>query len=177
MWGYGRETPLLWRGHRVGLVGTRVKQRDPAGPLFFVVSTFELFESIRDAAEKLVAEQQFPLMPSYVGVTAVCDDFKVICDPQVALPVAEVVQRKMAEAGRGLNLSKCRILIHPDAANLVVWPNTLPSLSYPLLPMVSTGMKLLRAPIGPETFRRDFVENRVHKVTASVPCMEKLAPI
>jgi hypothetical protein len=87
-----------------------------------------------------------------------------------------VVQRKMAEAGRGLNLSKCRILIHPDAADLVVWPNTLPSSSYPLLPVVSTGMKLLGAPIGPETFRRDFVENRVRKVTASVPCMEKMAP-
>jgi hypothetical protein len=42
-----------------------------------------------------------------------------------------VVQRKMAEAGRGLNLSKCRILIHPDSADLVV----------------STGMKLLGASI------------------------------
>jgi hypothetical protein len=125
VWGYGRETPLLWRGHRVGLVGSGVKQGDPAGPLFFAVSTFELFESIRNAAEKLVAEQ-FPLMPSYVGVTAVCDDLKVTCDPQLALPVAEVVQRKMAEAGRRLNLSKCRILIHPDSADLVVWPSTLP---------------------------------------------------
>ncbi len=48
VWGYGRETPLLWHGHRVGLVGTGVKH--PAGPLFFAVSTFELFESIRDAA-------------------------------------------------------------------------------------------------------------------------------
>ena len=45
-----------------------------------------------------------------------------------------------------------------------------------VFPWVSTGMKLLGAPIGPETFRRDFVENRVRKVTASVPCMEKLAP-
>ena len=94
----------------------------------------------------------------------------------MALPVAEVVQRKMAEAGRGLNLSKCRILIHPDAADLVVWLSTLPAPFYPLLPVVSTGMKLLGAPIGPETFRRDFVENRVRKVTASVPSMEKLAP-
>ena len=60
----------------------------------------------------------------------------------------------MAEAGRGLNLFKCRILIHPDAVDLVVfWPNTLPSPSYPLLPMVLTCMKLLGAPIGPETFR------------------------
>ena len=81
-----------------------MKQGDPAGPLFFAVSTFELFESIRDAAEKLVVEK-FPLLPSYVGVTAVCDDLKVTCDPQVALPVAEV-QCKMTEAGRGLNLSK-----------------------------------------------------------------------
>ena len=47
---------ILWRGHRVGLVGTGVKQGDPAGPLFFAVSTFELFESICDAAEKLVVE-------------------------------------------------------------------------------------------------------------------------
>jgi hypothetical protein len=45
---------ILWRGHRVGLVGTGVKQEDPAGALFFAVSTFELFEAILDAAEKLV---------------------------------------------------------------------------------------------------------------------------
>ena len=141
-----------------------MKQGDPAGPLFFAVSTFELFESIRDAAEKLVAEQ-FPLMPSYVGVTAVCDDLKVTCDPQLALPVAEVVQRKMAEAGRGLNLSKCRILIHPDSADLVVLPSTLPPPTYSLLPVVSTGMKLLGAPIVPEIFRQEFVKTRVRKVT------------
>jgi hypothetical protein len=169
VWGYGRETPLLWRGHRVGLVGTVVKQGDPAGLLFFAVSTLELFESIRDAAEKLVAEQ-FPLMPSNVGVTAVCDDLKVIFDPQLALPVAEVVQRKMAEAGRGLNLSKCRILIHLDSVDLVVWPSTLPP-----PPTPSTGMKLLGAPIGLEIFRQEFVETRVRKVTTSVPCLEKLA--
>ena len=63
VWGYGRETPLLWRGHRVGLVGTGVKQGDPAGPLFFAVSTFALFESIRDAAEEKLVVEQFPLMP------------------------------------------------------------------------------------------------------------------
>ena len=121
----------------------------------------------------MVAEQ-FSLMPSYVGVTAICDDLKVTCDPQLALPVAEVVQRKMAEAGRGLNLFKCRILIHPDSADLVVWPSTLPPLIYPLLPVVSSGMKLLGAPIGPEIFRQEFVETRVRKVTASVPYLEKL---
>ena len=118
VWGYGWKTPLLCCGRRVGLVGTRVKQGDPAGPLFFAFSTFELCESIQDAVEKLVAEQ-LPLMPSYVGVTAVCDDLKVTCDPQLALPVSEVVQRKMAEASRGLNLSKCPILIHSDSADLV----------------------------------------------------------
>jgi hypothetical protein len=113
VWGYGRETPLLWRGHRVGLVsGNRV----------------------------------------------------------------EAGRRKMAEAGRGLNLSKCRILIHPDSADLVVWPSTLPPPTYPLLPVVSKGMKLLGAPISPEIFRQEFVETRVRKVTASVPCLEKLAP-
>ena len=37
-------------------------------------------------------------------------------------------------------------------------------------------MKLLGVPIGPETFRRDFVKNRVRKVTASVLSMEKLGP-
>ena len=46
VWGYGRETPFLWRGHRVGLVGTGEKQGDPAGPLFFAVSTFVLIELI-----------------------------------------------------------------------------------------------------------------------------------
>ena len=47
-------------------------------------------------------------------------------------------------------------------------------LTVPLV--VSTGMKLLGARIGPETICRDFVENRVSKDTASVPSMEKLAP-
>ena len=120
--------------------------------------------------------ERFPLMPSYVGITAVCDDLKVTCDPQLAHPVAEVVQRKMAEAGRGLNLSKCRILVHPAAADLVVWPSSLAPPTYPLLPVVTTGMKLLGAPIGTETFRQDFVATRVRKATVSVPSLEKLAP-
>ncbi len=78
----GRLRFYLCCGRRFCLVGTGVKQGDPAGPLFFAVSTFELFESIQDAVEKLVAEQ-FPLMPSYVGVTAVYDDLKVTCDLKV----------------------------------------------------------------------------------------------
>ena len=69
-------------------------------------------------------------MPFYVGVIAFCNDLKVICDPQLALPVTEVVQRKMAEAGRGLKMSKCCILIHPDSADLVVWPSILPPPTY-----------------------------------------------
>ena len=36
-------------------------------------------------------------------------------------------------------------------------------------------MKLLGAPIGPEIFHQEFVKTRVRKVTASVPCLEKLA--
>ena len=48
VWSYGRETPLLWCRHRAGLVGTAVKQRNPAGSplLFFAVSTFQLLEYI-----------------------------------------------------------------------------------------------------------------------------------
>jgi len=49
MWGYGRETPLIWHGQQVGSSGTGVKQGDPAGPLYFAVSTHGLFCSIRDA--------------------------------------------------------------------------------------------------------------------------------
>ena len=87
VWAYGGRTPLLWHGHLAGWSETGVKQGDPAGPLYFAVSTFPLFQSIREAVERVVAEH-FPLMPSYVGVTAVCDDLKVICDPQLAYPVA-----------------------------------------------------------------------------------------
>ena len=134
-------------------MGSGVKQGDPAGPLFFAVSIFELFESIRDAVEKKLVAAQFPLMPSYVGVTAVCDDLKFTCDPQLALPVAEVVQRKMAEASRGLNLTKCRILIHSDSADLVVWPSTLPPPTYPLLLVVSMGINEVA---GDAYWPRDF---------------------
>ena len=98
-----------------------MKQGDPAGPLYFAVSTYPLFCSIRDAVDRVVGEY-FPLMPSYTRVSAICDDLQVTSDPQLALPVSEVVQRKFMESGRSLNLKKCRILVHPDSAHLVVWP-------------------------------------------------------
>ena len=75
-----------------------VKQGDPAGPpLYFAVSTYPLFCSIRDAADRVVGEY-FPLMPSYTGVSAICDDLQVTSDPQLVLPVSEVVQRKFMES-------------------------------------------------------------------------------
>ena len=109
--------------------------------MFKVVLTISFVDAsfflLVDASQykRTLSDEQLPLMPSYVGVTAVCDDLKVTYDPQLALPVAELVQHKMAEAGSGgLNLSKCRILIHPDSADLVVvWPSTLPPPTYPLL--------------------------------------------
>ena len=73
-------------------------------------------------------------MPSYVGVNAVCDNLKVTC------VVEEVVQRKMAEAGRGLNMSKCRILILPD------------SLAASSLPGRLNWYKVAGVPTGPEIF-------------------------
>ena len=175
VWAYGRETPLLWHGHPVGMSATGVKQGDPAGPLYFAVSTYPLFCSIRDAVERTVREQ-FPLMPSHVGVTAICDDLTVVSDPQLALLVSEVVQRKFAESGRRLNIPKCRILVHPDSAHLVVWPKAWCPGLCATLPVVTTGMKLLGAPIGTEVFRRDYVEQKVLKAAASVPALEHLAP-
>jgi hypothetical protein len=47
---------------------------------------------------------------------------QVTSDPQLALPVSEVVQRKFMESAPSLNLKKRRILVHPDLAHLVVWP-------------------------------------------------------
>ncbi len=76
MWGYGRETPLIWHGQLVGSSGTGVKEGNPAGPLYFAVSTHGLFCSIRDAIER-VAMEYFPFLPSFVGVTAICDDLQV----------------------------------------------------------------------------------------------------
>ena len=70
VWGYGRETPLLWHGHRVGLVGTGVKQSDPADHSSLPSAPSASSSKKLVAAEKLVAER-FPLMPSYVGITAV----------------------------------------------------------------------------------------------------------
>ena len=175
VWGYGRPTPLLWRGQLAGWSGTGVKQGDPAGPLYFAVSTYPLFCSIRDAAERVVNEN-FPLMPSYVGVTAICDDLQITCDPQLALPVSEVVQRKFAESGRGLNLAKCRILVHPDSAHLVVWPPAWRPGLCAAIPIETNGAKLLGAPVGTEPFRTDFVEKRVSKATASVTALEHLPP-
>jgi hypothetical protein len=87
----------LWPPNsRVGWSATGVKQGDPAGPLYFAVSTYPLFCSIRDAVDRVVGEY-FPLKPSYTGVSAICDDLQVPSDPQLALPVSEVVQRKFME--------------------------------------------------------------------------------
>ena len=175
VWGYGRPTPLLWRGQRVGWSATGVKQGDPAGPLYFAVSTYPLFCSIRDAVDRVVGEY-FPLMPSYTGVSAICDDLQVTSDPQLALPVSEVVQRKFMESGRSLNLKKCRILVHPDSAHLVVWPPGWRPGICAAIPIETDGAKLLGAPIGTEPFRKDFVARRVSKATASVAALERLPP-
>ena len=145
--GYGRPTPLLWRGQRVGWSATGVKQGDPAGLLYFAVSTDPLFCSIRDTVDRVVGEY-FPLMPSYTGVSAICDDLQVTSDPQLALQVSEVVQRKFMESGRSLNLKKCRILVHPDSAHLVVWPPGWRSGICAAIPIETDGAKLLGAPIG-----------------------------
>jgi hypothetical protein len=51
LWGYGAS--LVWTS--CGNRGEAGRRPSVAGPLFFAVSTFELFESIRDAAEKLFA--------------------------------------------------------------------------------------------------------------------------
>ena len=64
VWAYGQESPLLWHGHLVGMSDTGVKQWDPAGPLYFAVSTHPLFCGIRDAFMRVVSEH-FPLMPSH----------------------------------------------------------------------------------------------------------------
>ncbi len=90
----------------------------------------------------------FPLMPSYTSVSAIYDDLQVTCDPQiVALPVAEVVQRKFTESGRSLNLKKCRIRVHPDSAHLVMWPPTWCPGICAAIPIETDGAKLLGAPI------------------------------
>ncbi len=83
-------------GQQVGWSATSVKQGNPAGPLYVAVSTFPLFCSIRDAEDRVVSEY-FLLMPSYTGVSAICDNLQVTSDPQLALQVAEVVQRKFTE--------------------------------------------------------------------------------
>ena len=171
MWGYGRKTPLIWHGQLVGSSGTGVKRGNPAGILDFAVSTHSLFCSICDAIER-VATEYFPLLPSFVGVTAICDELQVVSDPQLALPVAEVVQRKILESGRSLiNIAKCRILVHPDSAHLVEWPPQWRPGLCAALPIETDGAKLLEAPIGTEPFRTDFVELRSSKACASVPSL------
>ena len=93
-------------------------------------------------------------------------------DPQLALPVAEVVQRKILESGRSLiNIAKCRILVHPDSAHLVEWPPQWRPGLCAALPIETDGAKLLGAPIGTEPFRTDFVELRTSKACASVPSL------
>ena len=61
------------------------------------------------------------------------------------------------ESGRSLNMKKCRILVHPDSAHLVVWPpRWRPGICAAIL-IETDGAKLLGAPIGTEPFRTDFV--------------------
>ena len=69
VWSYGKPSPLMWHGHLAGWSGTGVKQGDPAGPLYFAVSTFPLLRSIRDAVEKLVLDR-FPLCLLYTSDAA-----------------------------------------------------------------------------------------------------------
>ncbi len=148
----------------MGSSGTGVKQGDPASPLYFAVSTHGLFCSIRDASHGVFPPPAF--LPLWV--TAIYDDLQVVSDPQLALPVAEVVQRKILESGRSLNIA--------NSAHLVAWPpRWCPGLCA-ALPIETAGAKLLGAPIGTEPFRTDFVDLRASKACASVPALERLPP-
>ena len=115
-----------------------------------------------------MVSEYFPFMPSYTGVSAICDDLQVTCDPQLALPVAEVVQRMFMESGRSLNLKKCRILVQTRP----IWlcgHRRHGAQAFVLLSLSRLmAQKLLGAPIGTETFRTNFVVRRVSKATASV---------
>jgi hypothetical protein len=133
------------------------------------------FYSICDAVDRVVCEF-FPFMPSFTGVSAICDDLQVTSDPPLALPNSEVVQRKFMESGRSLNLKKIRILVHPDSAHLVVWPPRWRPGICTAIPIETDSAKQLGAPIGTELFRTDFVSRRVSKTTALVAALERLPP-
>ena len=80
----------------MGWSATGKKQGDPADPLYFPVSTYPLFCSIRDAVDRRAVSKYFSFMLSYTGVSAIC--LQVTCDPQLALPVAEFVQCNFTES-------------------------------------------------------------------------------
>lgn len=94
------------------------------------------------------------------------------------LPVSKIVQRKFTESGLSLNLTKCRILVHPDSAHLLTWPPLWRPGLCATVPIETNDAKLLLgASIGTEPFRADFVARRVSKATtASVTALEHFPP-
>jgi hypothetical protein len=166
MWGYGRETPLIWHGQQVGSSGTRVKQGDPAGP-----STSQS-ALIPSSAPSAPPRSTFPSCLLLWGSRQSAITFRS-CRTLNSRPL---VQRKILESGRSLNIAKCRILVHPDSAHLVEWlPQWRPGLRA-ALPLKTHRAKLLGAPIGTEPFGTDFVELRASKACASVSALEHLPP-
>ena len=128
--------PLIWHGQLVGSSGTGVKQGDLAGPLYFAVSTHSLFCSIRDAIIERVATEYFPLLPSFVGVTAICDD----------LPSGRVGPPTCAPCGGsgvGPESQHREMSHHPDSAHLVEWPMQWRPGLCAALPIVTDRAKLL----------------------------------
>ena len=78
-------------------------------------------------------------------IKGVCH-LQVVSDPQLALPVAEVVQRKILESGQSLNIAKCRILVYPDSAHLVEWPPQWRPGLCAALPIVTDGQSCWERP-------------------------------
>ena len=175
LWAYGQTTPLIWHGLPVGDSATGCRQGDPAGTLYYSVGTQALYLRIKDAVTRLVAED-YPLLPSYSGVHAICDDLTVLCDPQLAHTISATVQAKFLEAGKRLNVAKSALLVHPGSAHLVGRAENLPVGAFPVLSLHTNGIKLLGAPIGTETFRKAFVARKIDQATSSVPALTHLAP-
>ena len=93
------------------------------------------------------------------------------------LPVSKIVQRKFTESGLSLNLTKCRILVHPDSAHLLTWPPLWRPGLCATVPIETDDAKFLGASIGTEPFRANFVARRVSKATtASVTALEHFPP-
>jgi ubiquitin carboxyl-terminal hydrolase 44/49 len=137
---------LLFFGGALLMSELGVQQGDPLGPLLFSVVLHSLVKSI---------EERVPGLDVHVWYL---DDGTIIGDIDLVARALDVIEEVGPKLGAHLNHGKSEIWWPSRADKVEVFPSQ-------IIRVPNRGVELLGSPIGSQEFMREFVKQRVEKIS------------